>query len=265
MDIVNINYEDDEKLEMPNEYSNSNSYSFSWNNIFYNEFKVLMFDTSTIDLDYSNRLKSVGIKLKQNKWNRINLFSSLSNNLNFSSFDQDKPIFSKAFIPKAGGKFNEYNAEIDLKICKKLLEKTSPENLKNNIGIICLTANQKNLLRHMVDTNKEYYDLKNLKIKIDTIDNFQGREKEIIIIDFVRSECLYDEQQRKIIDLESRNIEFLASRERNNVALSRAKKRLFLVGSFSYYQNESKYSDLVEGYKEKSKIVNVSEGAKYEN
>lgn len=57
-------------------------------------------------------------------------------------------------------------------------------------------------------------------IKVDTVDAFQGSEKELIIVSFVRSN---DEGQ----------VGFLDNEARLNVSLTRAKKRLVLIGDWN--------------------------------
>ena len=55
-------------------------------------------------------------------------------------------------------------------------------------------------------------------VKIDTVDSYQGKENSIIITSLVRNNS-------------SEVIGFLNSKNRANVALSRAKERLYIVGS----------------------------------
>jgi superfamily I DNA and/or RNA helicase len=55
------------------------------------------------------------------------------------------------------------------------------------------------------------------KLEIDTVDGFQGREKEAVVISLVRSN-------------EIGEIGFLADARRMNVALTRAKRKLIIVG-----------------------------------
>lgn len=54
-------------------------------------------------------------------------------------------------------------------------------------------------------------------LEIDTVDGFQGREKEAVLISFVRSNS-------------TREIGFLADTRRMNVALTRARRKLIVVG-----------------------------------
>ena len=93
----------------------------------------------------------------------------------------------------------------------KILLKTgiNPEN----IGIITTYNAQKHRLWERFYENKNYE-----KIKIESVDGFQGMEKEYIIISTVRSN-------------ENGFIGFLKSPKRLNVALTRAKKGLIILGN----------------------------------
>ena len=64
----------------------------------------------------------------------------------------------------------------------------------------------------------------NVKIQISIVDRFQGREKDIIIIPLTRSNKFG-------------NIGFLKSRQRANVAFSRAKQNLFIIGNHLFFEN----------------------------
>jgi superfamily I DNA and/or RNA helicase len=63
---------------------------------------------------------------------------------------------------------------------------------------------------------------------VRTVDGFQGSEADIIIISCVRS-------QRQSSS-KSSNIGFLADFQRLNVALTRARYSLFVVGNFTYLE-----------------------------
>lgn len=70
------------------------------------------------------------------------------------------------------------------------------------------------------------------EIKIKTIDSFQGQENECIIISLVRSN-------------EEGNIGFLSDYRRMNVALTRAKEKLIIVGDSSTLANDAFYEKLL--------------------
>ena len=70
-----------------------------------------------------------------------------------------------------------------------------------------------------------------LQIEVNTVDGFQGREKDIIIFSCVRAE---DRNRRD----KGGGIGFLNDRRRLNVAVTRAKRGLIIVGSASTLQRD---------------------------
>lgn len=70
-------------------------------------------------------------------------------------------------------------------------------------------------------------------LEIDTVDGFQGREKEAVIVDLVRSN---DEGE----------IGFLADVRRTNVAITRARSFLLVIGDSATLQNHAYYRTLMD-------------------
>ncbi len=71
------------------------------------------------------------------------------------------------------------------------------------------------------------------QLEIDTVDGFQGREKEAVVISMVRSN-------------REGEIGFLGDRRRMNVALTRARRKLILVGDSATLGAHPFYRDLLE-------------------
>ncbi|MCR8558095.1 AAA family ATPase [Mucilaginibacter sp. BJC16-A38] len=80
------------------------------------------------------------------------------------------------------------------------------------------------------------------KISVNTIDSFQGQERDVVYISMVRSNITGD-------------IGFLADIRRMNVAITRAKKKLVVIGdsstlgNFPFYADLIRYAEEAEGYK----------------
>ncbi|OQA56045.1 MAG: ATP-dependent RecD-like DNA helicase [Candidatus Omnitrophica bacterium ADurb.Bin277] len=80
------------------------------------------------------------------------------------------------------------------------------------------------------------------ELEIDSVDAFQGREKEVVLVSLVRSNP-------------EGEIGFLADTRRMNVAMTRAKRKLILVGDSAtlcrlpFYDNLLKYTESVGGYR----------------
>lgn len=68
-------------------------------------------------------------------------------------------------------------------------------------------------------------------VEVDSVDGFQGREKEAIVVSFVRSNAEAD-------------IGFLADTRRTNVAMTRARRRLLLVGDTATLAGDPFYARL---------------------
>ncbi len=71
------------------------------------------------------------------------------------------------------------------------------------------------------------------ELEIDTVDGFQGREKEAVLITLVRSNSQGE-------------IGFLADTRRMNVALTRARRKLIVVGDSATLGGNNFYSDLLQ-------------------
>ena len=98
---------------------------------------------------------------------------------------------------------NEIEAEIAIRIADDYLSDGVNES---DIGIISPYADQVKIIQA------------NTEIEVKTVDGFQGREKEIIIISTVRSN-------------DKGNIGFLSDLRRLNVAITRAKRKLIIIGN----------------------------------
>ncbi|PLW66905.1 AAA domain-containing protein [Pseudohalioglobus lutimaris] len=103
------------------------------------------------------------------------------------------------------------------------------------IGVICMYNGQKNaLIRRMNSITWSRELIEAGVVKIDTVDGYQGKENDVVILSLVRNNSRINEG-------------FLGAGERINVALSRAKERLFIVGS----------SLMWDGYNENSPLSKV--------
>lgn len=218
LDIVNSIYDDNEKLI--NAKDNNNKYNLIINNKNLDS-ELVMVDTSIFDNEFFQKYHK----------------SNLENN-NIFTFDQNGKPFElqncKDIKLNSESLYNQYTAIVIVKIIEELFSNNlSKFNDSNRIGIITLTKTQKSLVKQYINIfiNKQYWQY----IKVDTIDNFQGREEEIIIVDFIRGQNKI--QSQKLSPTNSRNLSFLEEVERINVAISRAKSKLILVGSFKGYLN----------------------------
>jgi superfamily I DNA and/or RNA helicase len=99
-----------------------------------------------------------------------------------------------------------------------------------SVGIISPYAEQVRYIRGKIDEDSE---LKTLEITINSIDGFQGQEKDLIIISLTRSNDMGI-------------IGFLSDYRRLNVAMTRAKKKLVIIGDGATLSGNELYLNLID-------------------
>lgn len=111
---------------------------------------------------------------------------------------------------------NKVESKLILKKLEEMNHIYKQKGIHSNVAIISGYSAQKELLINEI--NPENFKWSNIKIQIDNIDAFQGSEADIVFYSLVRSN-------------EENDIGFLKDERRLNVALSRGKKCLFIVGN----------------------------------
>ncbi len=137
------------------------------------------------------------------------------------------------FIDTAGASYDEEQElegssrlntlEADL-VVKKAHELLNSGVTPAQIAVISPYSAQVKLLREK---------LKSLDLEIDSVDGFQGREKEAVIVSLVRSN-------------REGEVGFLADTRRMNVALTRARRKLIVIGDSATITRHAFYQQLVE-------------------
>lgn len=147
--------------------------------------------------------------------------------------------------PDGESRMNPLEADLAVKKVNELLEHgLAPED----IAVISPYSAQVKLLRQKINSLARAAVLGGgdaamsvADIEIDSVDGFQGREKEAIIVSLVRSNRDGD-------------VGFLADTRRMNVALTRARRKLIVIGdsatitSHPFYEKMVKYFESVRAY-----------------
>ncbi|MGM0472446.1 MAG: IGHMBP2 family helicase, partial [Bacillota bacterium] len=120
---------------------------------------------------------------------------------------------------------NEIEADLAAEIVSQAVNANLP---LEEIAVITPYKDQVDLIDQLINAEE---------IEVDTVDGFQGREKELIILSLVRSN-------------EYNNIGFLRDIRRLNVSLTRAKKKLVVIGDSSTVTSHQVYQKLIEYIKE---------------
>lgn len=145
----------------------------------------------------------------------------------------DRPI---EFIDTAGCSFDEilneesrsYHNEGERDILKKHIEALLQETNVSSIGVISPYKQQ--VIRLKEELGDEF--LASYPVTVNTIDSFQGQERDVIYISMVRSN-------------ENAQIGFLSDLRRMNVAMTRAKKKLVIIGDSATLGSTKFYEDFL--------------------
>ena len=127
--------------------------------------------------------------------------------------------FTEEFVGESFGRINTAEAELTLLSLQAYYEMIGKERILSerlDVGIISPYRAQVQYLRQQVRKREFFKPFRSL-ISINTIDGFQGQERDIIIISLVRSN---NEGQ----------IGFLRDLRRMNVAITRARMKLIILG-----------------------------------
>lgn len=133
---------------------------------------------------------------------------------------------------------NEGEAEVAIAHAKRLVESGV---LASDIGIITPYAAQVLLLKILRSNEDKLKDM-----EISTVDGFQGREKEAIIISMVRSNS-------------KKEVGFLSDHRRMNVAVTRARRQCCLVCDTETVTSDAFLKRLVEYFEEHGEYLSASE------
>jgi superfamily I DNA and/or RNA helicase len=132
-------------------------------------------------------------------------------------------------------RYNKDEAALLISLIEKLIDEIGidtwlGENL--TLGIISPYGAQVELLHQLAEGSAQLEPLHKL-ISINTVDAFQGQERDIIAISFVRSN-------------DKGEVGFLSDIRRTNVAITRAKKKLIMVGDSATLGAHPFYTKLLD-------------------
>ncbi|WUR03546.1 DNA-binding protein SMUBP-2 [Vairimorpha necatrix] len=168
-------------------------------------------------------------KILSHKKQSINLFDQspmIFIDTDCSDFNETEDLNSKK---------NEGEALIICKIVKFL--QNNIKNFKNDcIGIITPYSAQASLLKNFLDED----------VEVKTVDGFQGREKDFIILSLVRSNNFGD-------------FGFLDDFKRLNVAITRSKKGLIVIGDSQNFRKSEIFTKFFKFIEKKFTVIDPLE------
>ncbi len=143
--------------------------------------------------------------------------------------------FSEQFIGENHGRINKAEAELVLSTLKNYIEKIGKERFlaeRLDVGIISPYKVQTQYLRQQIRKREEFRLFRQV-ISVNTVDGFQGQERDIILISLVRSN-------------DNGQIGFLSDLRRMNVAMTRARMKLIIFGDKATLQHHAFYRKLIQ-------------------
>ena len=152
-----------------------------------------------------------------------------------SSWSESSTLFKEQFVGESFGRINKAEAELTLLVLEKYFRKIGKERILDerlDVGIISPYRAQVQYLRRQLK-KKEFFKPYRSLISVNTVDGFQGQERDIILISLVRAN---DEGQ----------IGFLRDLRRMNVAITRARMKLIILGDASTMTRHPFYKKLHE-------------------
>ena len=154
----------------------------------------------------------------------------------YNTDDLPDEIESKEeFVGESFGRINKAEAELTLQHLELYYGRIGKQRILDeriDVGIISPYRAQVQLLRRMIKKREFFKPYRHL-ISVNTVDGFQGQERDVIILSLVRSN---DEGQ----------IGFLRDLRRMNVAITRARMKLIILGSVGTLTKHPFYKRLYE-------------------
>lgn len=145
--------------------------------------------------------------------------------------------FTEAQDAETLSRYNEEEAQLVIRHLEKLIREVGTDDWTHTIGIITPYSAQVERLAKLAEASEEISILARY-VTINTVDAFQGQERDIIAISFVRSN-------------EKSEVGFLSDIRRTNVAMTRARKKLIMVGDSATLGTHPFYLELLDYVQQK--------------
>lgn len=147
----------------------------------------------------------------------------------------DEETFREQFVGESFGRVNKGEARLTLDTLRAYFTKIGKQRILDeqiDVGVISPYRAQVQYLRQQLRREEFFKPFRRL-ISVNTVDGFQGQERDIIVISLVRSN---DEGQ----------IGFLRDLRRMNVAITRARMKLIILGDASTMTRHPFYKKLYD-------------------
>ena len=199
---------------------------------------VLDYDHPITWIDTSNEKNQITIEGEDSPEDSASTSSSASASNQNSDWN-----FKEQFVGESFGRINKAEAELTLLTLAEYFTKISKRRVleeRIDVGIISPYRAQVQYLKKLIKKYEFFKPYRRL-ISVNTVDGFQGQERDVILISLVRSN---DEGQ----------IGFLKDLRRMNVAMTRARMKLIILGNkdtmtkHPFYKKLWEYVEAINNY-----------------
>uniref|UniRef100_A0AAX7U356 RNA helicase n=1 Tax=Astatotilapia calliptera TaxID=8154 RepID=A0AAX7U356_ASTCA len=143
--------------------------------------------------------------------------------------------------------FNVAEVEVLMDYVRKLLQAQGKKGVAKiaprDIGIIAPYRKQVQKIRKALEKiglEKEFQFMSMENLKVGSVEEFQGQERRVILVSTVRSSPNYTEMDKKF------NLGFVKNEKRFNVAVTRAKALLIVVGNPRILETDSTWARFIQ-------------------
>ena len=168
-------------------------------------------------------------------------------------FDTSECDFTENTREETMSRVNRQEAELLVEQLRSYIQKISKERvLEENIdfGLISPYKAQVQYIRKLIKQDAFFKPLRRL-ITVHTVDGFQGQERDVILISLVRAN-------------EDGKIGFLNDLRRMNVAITRARMKLMILGDASTLTRHAFYKELYNYISQRGKIITINTKQEHE-
>eukprot|EP00392_Amoebophrya_sp_AT5.2_P000598 g599.t1 len=125
---------------------------------------------------------------------------------------------------------NEQEADFVIALYRILVQLYPKRDWRNELGVISPYDQQVKLIRRKFQQLFGISGQTTCPVAVKTVDGFQGSEKEVIIFSLVRAGMREKDKDGNVI-MKKGGLGFAADKRRMNVAMTRARRSLFVVGN----------------------------------
>ena len=155
---------------------------------------------------------------------------------------------------RTGSISNADEARLVIHTLRDYIEMVSPQKIESeriDFGVITPYRGQARLIRRLLKMQHYFRRLKR-HITVGTVDGFQGQERDVIVISLVR-------------DNVEGNIGFLRDLRRMNVAITRARMKLIIIGNAQTLSRHRFYRELIQHFRNQGEFIEIQPSDKQKN